>query len=108
MYWKPCNSTLMAVYSPAPRRGSESELSFTANPNTRGFGRGYSTNQARDLKIHTSMVVAHRVGDVRWVDLIISSCQITASPRHVCTDFGFHRESLSPVEPWIRKSRGIH
>jgi len=35
----------------APRRGSESELSFTANPSTRGFGRGSSTNQARDLKI---------------------------------------------------------
>ena len=35
----------------APRRGSESELSFTANPSTRGFGRGSSTNQARDLKV---------------------------------------------------------
>ena len=40
--------------SPAPRRGSESELSFTANPNTRGFGRGYSTNQACDLKMTDS------------------------------------------------------
>ena len=39
------------LISPAPRRGSESGLSFTANPNTRGFGRGYSTNQARDLKM---------------------------------------------------------
>ena len=34
-----------------PPHGGESELSFTANPNTRGFGRGFSTNQACDLKM---------------------------------------------------------
>ena len=43
--------------SPAPWRGSESELSFTANPSTRGFGRGSSTNQARDLKIKDFAVI---------------------------------------------------
>ena len=36
--------------SPAPRRGSESELSFTAESQHSGFGRGSSTNQVRDLK----------------------------------------------------------
>ena len=45
--------------SPAPRRGSESELSFTAYPNTRGFGRGYSTYQARVLKIQRERGVLH-------------------------------------------------
>ena len=46
-----------AADSPAPRRGSESELSFTANPSTRGFGRSSSTNQVRDLKMTDSCLL---------------------------------------------------
>ena len=51
IFFVPTHLPLPPPRPPAPRRGSESELSFTANPNTRGFGRGSSTNQARDLKM---------------------------------------------------------